>query len=228
MFKIYGKIKSTMFIKHKKDPENRVFEYFQILKCSLIENFFAREFVITKRIIERKREREREGGKLKERPSSRARREGQDLHHLTVVSRCSECRWSPRGRSSNIAFSSWWHAGCNGRRAPRRRNCAPSRLASAASRTAWRTAIPRPSRRTGTAFPFDVFFFCFRYGRRRMDRGRQRTGTTIPTNDTERRSYHELDTMQSLSRARPLSLAWSFSRQSLFPVTDFFTYSLIE
>ena len=171
---------------------------------------------------------------MKERPSSRARREGQDLHHLTVVSRCSECRWSPRGQSSNIAFSSWWHAGCNGRRAPRRRNCAPSRLVSAASRTAWRTAIPRPSRRTGTAVPrrfrFDVFF-CFRFCRRRMDRGRQRTGTTIPTNDTERRSYHELDTMQSLSSVPGRFHSREFSivnRLHRFPCHDFFTYSLVS
>lgn len=120
-------------------------------------------------------------------PSSRARREGQDLHHLTVVSRCSVCRWSLRGRWNNIAFSFSWRAGCNGRTAPRRRNCAPSRLVFAASRTAWRTAIPRPSRRTGTAIHdfvcvrvcvCVVFFWfglvCFVLFRRRcVDRDRQ-------------------------------------------------------
>lgn len=112
-------------------------------------------------------EMEKKMEEFEERPSSRARREGQDLHHLTVVSRCLVCRWSLRGRWNNIAFSSSWHAGCNGRTAPRRRNCAPSRLVFAASRTAWRTAIPRPSRRTGTAIHdfvcvcLCVFFFGF-------------------------------------------------------------------
>lgn len=144
---------------------------------------------------------------MEERPWSRARREGQDLHHLTVVSRCSECRWSLRGRSSNTAFSSFWHAGCNGRTAPRRRNCAPSRLASAASRTARRTAIPRPSPRTGTAVPRRRSTF-FRFAADAWT-GTGRTGTTIPTNDTETRSHHELDTMQFLSRARPFRCSFS-------------------
>lgn len=158
------------------------------------------------------------GGKMEkkmeefeERPSSRARREGQDLHHLTVVSRCLVCRWSLRGRWNNIAFSSSWHAGCNGRTAPRRRNCAPSRLVFAASRTAWRTAIPRPSRRTGTAIhDFVCVFVCFFFWflvrfvfTADAWTGTGRAGTTIPTNDTEKRSHHKLDTMQFLSRARP-------------------------
>lgn len=127
-------------------------------------------------------EMEKKMEEFEERPSSRARREGQDLHHLTVVSRCLVCRWSLRGRWNNIAFSSSWHAGCNGRTAPRRRNCAPSRLVFAASRTAWRTAIPRPSRRTGTAIHdfvcvFVCFFFLvfgsFRFHRRCVDGDRQ-------------------------------------------------------
>lgn len=114
---------------------------------SFLEPSWTRDTLFETRIENgKKKMKESEEG-----PSSRARREGQDLHHLTVVSRCSVCRWSLRGRWNNIAFSFSWRAGCNGRTAPRRRNCAPSRLVFAASRTAWRTAIPRPSRRTGTA-----------------------------------------------------------------------------
>lgn len=81
---------------------------------------------------------------------SRARRVGQDLHHLIAGFRCSVCRSSPRVRRSRGASFFWRSADCNGRTVRRPRNCAISQQVSAGSRSGRRIAIPRPSRRRET------------------------------------------------------------------------------
>lgn len=139
---------------------------------------------------------------------SRARREGQDLHHLTAGSRCSVCRWSPRGRSSNTLFFFCSIAGCNGRMAPRRRNYAILLQVSVANRSEPRTAIPRPSRRTGTAErprthdPSGVSSFI-----RRCVDGHGRQNNTNKYDTYTRRSCTLIGTMRAHLRASSFHFA---------------------